>query len=163
MIDDSDAPDAATLIAENIRLRARVEVLEQELAATILRETPPQVEVVKMRTSVPSQMANEASRLVRAFSSAFAEQLRATADVISSVADEVWRRNDVQPEVVRERTVWQSTPGGATYVKVETTRETNTRAGRVANDVGAVVSTAIERSLDAPQRVIDAFTNAYRS
>lgn len=140
----------ATLLAENARLRARIEALEAEMWAAKTRQR--QSETERLRTDSSTRVADETCHVAHAVAHAFVEQLRATADVISSVADEIWRRRDVRVEDIHD-----------TAARARTWQDAeSTRASRVADDLAAVVNTAIERSMDVPGRVINALSNSYR-
>jgi hypothetical protein len=160
----TDIPDIeATLLTENIRLRERVEALEAELADTRSRPFQRQPEMERLRTDTPIQLADEVGHVLLALTHAFVEQLRATADIISSVADEMWRRREDRYESTRERTARPATMGSSPYSRTATGQGTEfTRASRMTEDISAVVNIAIERSLDVPGRVINALSNSYR-
>jgi hypothetical protein len=151
-------PDT-TMAAENARLRARIEALEAELAATrTLEGREPRSEYERLRRDIPTQVADEGTRVVKALAQALAEQLRATADVVSAVADEAFRRREERAADERDTTDRPSTSPVA-----EDQRGTRTtRSGRTAEDLSAVINTGIERAVEIPRRVIERLSDAYR-
>src|SRR5258706_4401170 len=91
-----------TLLAENVRLRARIDALEAELGGAKAGQFQGQSESERLQTDNANRVANEARHVVHAVTLAFAEQLRASADIISSVANEMWRPREDRSDGIRE-------------------------------------------------------------
>jgi hypothetical protein len=153
----------AEILTENIRLHARVEALEAELAGARARQSQPQSETDRLRIDTTNDVAEEACHVFHAVTHAFVEQLRASADVIDAVADEVWRRRKDRNRDAHNRTARPAAMDARPYSRMETLEDLESaRVRRLSDDIAAVVNTAVERSLDVPRRVIGALSDSYR-
>jgi hypothetical protein len=123
----------ATLEAENAKLLSRVAELESELGKSKKMERTKE----KLDDAV-----EEGNRLLNAMAHAFVEELRSTADVLKTVADEAFKRHEARVARLKEE------KAGFSFSEIE-------------EDVLAVVNKGIEKSLAAPQRVVDKFHAVY--
>jgi hypothetical protein len=89
-------------------------------------------------------VVDEGNRLLHAMAQAFVEEIKATADVVKTVADEAFRR------------------GGAFNTRMKDTRGMVNLVD-VENDLLAVVNKGVEKSLAGPQRVLDKFHEVYHA
>jgi hypothetical protein len=128
----------ATLEAENAKLLSRVAELESELGKSKKMERTKE----KLDDAV-----EEGNRLLNAMAHAFVEELRSTADVLKTVADEAFKRHEARVARLKEDRLKEE-KAGFSFSEIE-------------EDVLAVVNKGIEKSLAAPQRVVDKFHAVY--
>jgi len=132
----------ATLEADNARLLSRISELEAELAKKDSSESKKHPESKKFREETMDDAMAEANKLMHAMAQAFVEEIRSTADVVKTVADEAFKRRQARmTKIMAEKGLPQ-------FADIE-------------NDVLAVVNKGIEKSLAAPQRVMDKFHEVY--
>jgi len=133
----------ASLEVENARLQSRIAELEAELSEARKAGSEPKrrSESAKLLEDTLDDATDEANLLFRAVAHAFVEQLRTTADVMKSVADEAFKRIEKRES---------KTDKGGRF-----------RIADIEDDVVAVVNKGIEKSLAAPRRVVDRFHEIY--
>jgi hypothetical protein len=126
---------------EVAKLHARIEELETELKTRRAKESTRHAETEKLRTDILDKTTSEANRLLHAFSMAFVEDLRSTADVLKAVSEEAFKRRE--------------------DFLAKNDRITDIRFADINNDFAGVLNKGIEKALAGPGRVVDKFTEVY--
>ncbi len=149
MSSEFDEARAAFLEAENAQLHARVRELEDR----VLRETVPPPSAHDRPTGpdvnhIHDKISDEANRLARAVTFAFLEQLRSAADVLKSVADETFRREEERAN----RSAAADAPPSRIAMQ---------RLAEFPSDLASIIAKGTEGTLGASRRVAETFRETY--
>jgi hypothetical protein len=142
-----------TLESENERLRARIKILEGELSGSSKKESdstrglglkfPARLseETEDRLRDLPRHALDELSALANGLSFAFAENLRATTEIIDSFASELFERSRREGRTSRAARASDEQPDVDTAV--------------------SHVAMTIHDSLETPRRVVERFLEGY--